>query len=240
MDCVVAAGTPAGADLGNNGNKGPQPPVTKYWIAMPIKLDVTQYNARPLGSVNEKNAIIRGINQSIIAWLPDCLGSVDGCMVIFCWTQVDAKTRTGMMMFVGSDADRSSHRKFAFSGGAECTGATGIQVYSFSDRPTRSSGLENTVWINTRNSPISTGIWTIIGPRQPNGLTPASRYRRMVSWETRDRSLEYRSCISFSFGCNALMARICLSCFNVRGIVTSRMKAVRTMIANPILLKRMV
>ena len=71
---------------------------------MPIKLDVTQYKARPLGSVNEKNAIIKGINQSIIIWLPDCRGSVDGCMVIFCWTQVDAKTRTGMMMFVGSDA----------------------------------------------------------------------------------------------------------------------------------------
>ncbi len=72
-------------------------------------------------------------------------------------------------------------------------GAMGIQAYNFSDNPTRSSGVENTVWINTRNSPIKTGIWTIIGPRQPSGLTPASRYRRMVSWETRDRSLEYRS-----------------------------------------------
>ena len=39
----------------------------KYWIAIPIKLDVVQYNARPLGKVNEKNAIITGINQSIIA-----------------------------------------------------------------------------------------------------------------------------------------------------------------------------
>jgi|TARA_B100000809_G_scaffold123055_1_gene121065 hypothetical protein len=148
---------------------------------MPITLDVTQYKAKPLGSVNEKNAIIRGISQSIIAWLPDCLGSEDGCMVIFCWTQVDAKTITGMMMLVGSDAERSSHRKFAFSGAAVNMGATGIQVYSFSDNPTRSSGFENTVWISTRNRPIRTGIWTIIGPRQPKGLTPASRYKRMVS-----------------------------------------------------------
>jgi len=148
---------------------------------MPITLDVIQYRARPLGSVNEKNAIISGINQSIIAWLPDCLGSLDGCMVIFCWTQVVAKTVTGMITFVGSGTDRSSHRKFAFNGAAEKMGATGIQVYIFSDNPTRSSGLENTVWINTRNSPIRTGIWTIMGPRQPMGLTPASRYRRMVS-----------------------------------------------------------
>ena len=51
----------------------------------------------------------------------------------------------------------------------------GIQVYIFSDNPTRSSGLENTVWINTRNKPMSTGIWTIMGPKQPKGLTPASR-----------------------------------------------------------------
>ncbi len=69
--------------------------------------------------MNEKNAIISGISQSIIAWLPDCLGSVDGCMVIFCWTQVDAKTSTGMIMLVGSDTDRSNHRKFAFNGAAE-------------------------------------------------------------------------------------------------------------------------
>jgi hypothetical protein len=49
-----------------------------------MRFEVIQYRARPLGSVNEKNAIISGINQSIMAWLPDCLGSLDGCMVIFC------------------------------------------------------------------------------------------------------------------------------------------------------------
>ncbi len=36
------------------------------------------------------------------------------------------------------------------------------------------------------------------------------------------------------------MARICLSCFSVNGSVTSRMMAVKTMIANPIWLKKMV
>ena len=144
-------------------------------MAMPITLDVIQYRDRPLGSVNEKNAIIRGISQSIIAWLPDCRGSVDGCMVIFCWTQVDTNTSTGKISLVGSDSARSSHRKRESKGAAENMAADGIQVYNFSDRPTRLSGRENTTWINTRNSPIRIGIWTIIGPRQPMGLTPASR-----------------------------------------------------------------
>ena len=62
----------------------------------------------------------------------------------------------------------------------------------------------------------------------------------MVSWEIRDRSLAYRSWISFSLGCRALIALICLSCFNVNGIVTKRMSAVNTMIARPILLNNTV
>ena len=140
---------------------------------------MVQYSARPLGSVTEKNAIISGINQSIIAWLPACLGSVDGCMVIFCWTHVEAKTRAGMSALRGLPlmdgfSARSIHRKPEFSGAAENMGTTGIQVYNFSDNPTRLSGLENTTWIRTLNSPMRMGIWTIIGPRQPKGLTPAS------------------------------------------------------------------
>ena len=112
-------------------------------------MDVVQYSARPLGKVNEKNAIISGINQSIIAWLPACLGSVEGCMVIFCCTQVDANTRAGMRTLMGlslmdGDFARSNHRNPGFSGAAENMGATGIQVYIFSDSPTRLSGLENT------------------------------------------------------------------------------------------------
>ena len=156
-------------------------------------MEVTQYRARPLGSVNEKNAIIKGISHNIMAWLPDCLGSLDGCIVIFCWTQVETKTIAGMIRLVGSDLARSNQRNLESKGAAANKGTAGIHVYRFSYSPTRSSGRENTVWINTRNSPIRTGIWTIIGPRQPMGLTPASRYRRMVSWEIRVLSLEYRS-----------------------------------------------
>ena len=43
-------------------------PVMKYWIPIPITLDATQYNDSPLGSVNEKNAIISGMSHSIIIW----------------------------------------------------------------------------------------------------------------------------------------------------------------------------
>ena len=68
--------------------------------------------------MNEKNAIMRGIIQSIMAWLPDCLGSVDGCIVIFCWTQVETKTSTGMIRLVGSERARSSHRKLESNGAA--------------------------------------------------------------------------------------------------------------------------
>ena len=119
-------------------------------------------------------------------------------------------------------------------------GKTGIQVYNLSENPTRLSGREKRIWINTRNKPIRMGIWTTIGPRQPKGLTPASRYSRIVSWDTRERSLEYRSWISFSFGCRELMAFICFNCFSVRGSVTSRTKAVNKMIATPNWLKQMV
>ena len=155
---------------------------------MPIVFDVTQYRDSPLGRVNEKNAIISGISQSIIAWFPDWRGSVDGCIVIFCWTQVETKTSTGMIILVGSASARSSQRKDGSMGAAEYKDAIGIQEYSFSDSPTKSSGRENTSWINTRKRPIRIGIWTTMGPRQPKGLTPASRYRRMVSWEIRARS----------------------------------------------------
>jgi len=91
-------------------------------------LEVIQYKERPLGRVYEKNAIIKGINQSIIAWFPACLGSVDGVMVIFCCTQVDTKTKIGMIRLDGSGSARSSQRKPESSGAAVNMGATGIQV----------------------------------------------------------------------------------------------------------------
>jgi len=95
--------------------------------------------------VNEKNAIISGMSQSIMAWLPAWRGSVDGCMVIFCWIQVETKTSTGMTRLVGSAWARSNQRKFEFKGAAAWIGAKGIQPYNFSDSPTRSSGFAKTV-----------------------------------------------------------------------------------------------
>ncbi len=81
------------------------------------------------------------------------------------------------------------------------------------------------------------GICTTNGPRQPMGLTPASRYIRMVSWETRARSLRYRSWISRIRGCRVLIARICRTCFRVRGRVTTRTRTVSRIMAMPIWLK---
>ena len=46
-------------------------PVMKYWIPIPITFDAIQYSDSPLGSVKEKNAIIRGISHSIIIWFVD-------------------------------------------------------------------------------------------------------------------------------------------------------------------------
>ena len=40
---------------------------------------------------------IMGIIHSIMFWLDCCLGSAEGVMVIFCWTQVVAATISGMM-----------------------------------------------------------------------------------------------------------------------------------------------
>lgn len=61
------------------------------------------------------------------------------------------------------------------------------------DSPTRSFGVVKRVCISTRNRPIRIGICTTMGPRQPTGLTPDSRYIRMVSWEIRVRSPLYFS-----------------------------------------------
>jgi hypothetical protein len=94
---------------------GCQPPM-KYWIPIPIRLDTIQYSDSPLGRVNEKKAIIRGISQSIITWLVLCLGSVEGVIVSFCCTQVDTNTNKGMIMLVGSGSAKSSQRKFDWSG----------------------------------------------------------------------------------------------------------------------------
>lgn len=70
------------------------------------------------------------------------------------------------------------------------------------------------------------------------GLTPASRYNRIVSWEARARSRPELVWISRNLGARAVIARIWLICFKVRGNVTSRTSAVKAMMAIPIWLKR--
>ena len=70
MDEEDGADAGTGSDFGNKGKIGCHP-VMKYWIPIPIRLEATQYNDRPLGSVKEKNAIISGISHSIIIWLVD-------------------------------------------------------------------------------------------------------------------------------------------------------------------------
>ena len=109
---------------------------------MPMTFDAIQYRDSPLGRVKEKNAIISGINQSIIIWLVDCRGSVEGVIVIFCWSQVETKTSTGITTLVGSGSDRSIHRNDAPNGAAVYIGKKGIQAYHFSASATRLSGRE--------------------------------------------------------------------------------------------------
>ena len=58
-----------------------------------------------------------------------------------------------------------------------------------------------------------------IGPRQPSGLTPFSRYIRIVSWDTLPRSLGYFCCISRINGWILDIALVIRICFSVIGRV---------------------
>ena len=93
--------------------------VTTYCTATPITLETIQYKDRPAGNCREKMAIITGIIHSIMVWLVCCFGSDDGMMVSFCWTQVETKTKTGMITLLGSGAAKFNPRKVAASGAAE-------------------------------------------------------------------------------------------------------------------------
>ena len=165
---------------------------------------------------------------------------MEGVIVIFCCNQVETKTSTGITTLLGSGSDRSIQRNDALSGAAVYMGNTGIQAYHFSASATRLSGREYRVCISTRKRPNNIGICITRGPRQPTGLTPASRYIRIVSCDTRWRSLPYRSWISRILGCRSIIARICRNCLMVSGSVTRRTMTVKTMIATPMLLKQMV
>lgn len=53
---------------------------------------------------------------------------------------------------------------------------------------------------------IQMGIWMIIGPRQPRGLTPWALYSLMVSWDSFCLSLAYFFWSSWILGCRDDMA----------------------------------
>ena len=160
---------------------------------MPMRLETIQYRGNPLGHPSENAPRKMGIIHNIMVWLDCCRGSGDGICVIFCCTHVVTATSTGITTLDGSGWLKSIHRNPLFTGTAACIGTNVIHEYSLSERFTRSSGLSNSVSISTRNNPMRIGICTISGPRQPIGFTPLSRYRRIVSWDTRCRSPAYRS-----------------------------------------------
>ena len=109
----------ASAGLGNSGNSGCHP-VMKYCIPTPTTFETTQYIANPVGKLKENTAISSGIIHNIMVWLPCCLASVAGVMVIFCWTHEDTNTRTGMMTTAAPTglSARSMPKKLALSGAA--------------------------------------------------------------------------------------------------------------------------
>ena len=78
-----------------------------------------------------------------------------------------------------------------------------------------------------------------MGPKQPRGLTPCSRYSFMVSWERRCRSLANRVWSSFILGWRADMAFIWRLCFIVRGTIKARTITVKITMLSPKLLKKM-
>ena len=158
-------------------------------------------------------------------------------MVIFCMTHMDPPTRTGITNGDGSGCPKSIHKKLASIGMALWT--WGSHPYRCCDRPTRLSGVDATVCLIVWKSPIHIGNWMNIGPRHPSGLTPRSLYRRIVSCDARPRSSLYFSCTCFINGCSRLMAFICRACFTVSGTMTSRTSIVKSRIARPKLLKKM-
>ena len=77
----------------------------------PITFEVIQYRARPLGKDRVKKPNIRGIIHNIIRLVEACRSSIAGIVVIFCWAQVVAATKMGMMNGDGSGLAKSNHRK---------------------------------------------------------------------------------------------------------------------------------
>ncbi len=206
-------------------------PVTKPCITTPTKLDTTQYSARPLGKFSVKNPNIAGIIHSIIRLVEACRWSAVGIVVIFCMIHIDTPTKIGMTNGDGSGRARSIQRKLLFIGITLWT--WGSQSYRCLDRPTRLSGFDGTVCRIAWYSPIQMGNWMNMGPRQPSGLTPRSRYSAIVSWDAFDLSFLFLSWISFMRGWSWLIDLICRLCLTVSGINNILTRSVKATIAIP-------
>ena len=91
-------------------------PVTNPCMAMPTMLEITQYSAKPLGKFSVKKPNIAGIIHSIMRFVDAWRSSAVGIVVIFCITNMDAPTRTGITNGDGSGSAKSIHRKRLSSG----------------------------------------------------------------------------------------------------------------------------
>ena len=120
-------------------------PAARYCKAIPMVLDTTQYNARPLGNPMVIMPNITGIIHCIIRFICICFGSVDTVAIIFCCTHIEPPTSKGSMTLVGSGSERSNQRKPLFRGIAVWT--PGSQEYSFCERSTRRSGFRGMAWM---------------------------------------------------------------------------------------------
>jgi len=94
----------------------PQLRVTKYCMAMVIRLDTTQYSASPLGKDMERKVNMSGSIICIVRPCACCLGSVVTGVVIFCDTHIEIPTIIASMK---SELARFIHRKCCSSGNAE-------------------------------------------------------------------------------------------------------------------------
>ena len=79
-------------------------------------MEITQYSAKPLGKLSVKKPNIAGIIQSIMRLVDAWRSSAVGIVVIFCITNMDAPTKTGITNGDGSGRAKSIHRNRLSSG----------------------------------------------------------------------------------------------------------------------------
>ena len=83
-------------------------------MIIPTMLEITQYNANPLGNDIVKKPNIIGIIHSIILFVDACRSSIAGMVVIFCINHIDNPTRIGIIGESGSA--RFIHKNPLFTG----------------------------------------------------------------------------------------------------------------------------